>query len=98
MPHHVHHPAPLVVGVAVEQVNGLVPATRGDGPLVAMRLGEVRVGVVSQLEVGLVTTLGVLAPHVLEVGGEAFVQFCLGFLVVGFVVVSFLVCLFVCVL
>ena len=61
----------------------LVVLPADDRPLVAPRLVEVAVGVDEQLEVGLVAPLGVLAPDVLEVGGEAFVEPGLGPLAAG---------------
>ena len=55
-------------------MNRLVVAATDDGAQVAPRLAEIGLGVGQQLDVGLVAPLGVLAPDVLEIGREPFVQ------------------------
>ena len=83
VPQHVQHASPLFVEVGVEEMNRLVVLPADHRPLVTPRLGQVAVGVDQQLVVGLVAPLGVLAPDVLEVGGEPFVQPGLGPLAAG---------------
>ena len=83
VPQHVQDAPAFFVEVRVEQVDRLVVLSADDRTLVAPRLVQVAVGVDEQLEVGLVAALGVLAPDVLEVGREPFVQPGLGPLAAG---------------
>ena len=83
VPQHVEDASALLVEVRVEQVDRLLVLPADDGTLIAPGLVQVTLGVDQQLEVGLVASLGVLAPDVLEVRREALVQPRLGPLAAG---------------